>query len=208
MPFIGVEWIVEGDKLFPDRLLEVQPPDAAPYQPRSLAFFSICGDDFSGRAGAAVDLVLKTVVIGRVMAGRYHDGAVGLEGGHSVAGDRCGRRPGKEKDLDAVAGQHLGGSSGEILGSEPCVVAYDYTALCPTCAFQVIGHTLSAGAHVAKGEILGNDGAPAVGAEFDPVPPSSISRLQPLRSSLYRSSPRGTLRRCGRNGRKMQWPGR
>jgi hypothetical protein len=33
--------------------------------------------------------------------------------------------------------------------------------------FQVVSHTLSAETHVGKSEIVSNDAAPTVGAEFD-----------------------------------------
>ena len=72
---------------------------------------------------------------------------------------------GKE-DLDTVAGNHLGGGSGEVLGGKTVIIADNQPLAVESFLLQVIGYPLGTETHVFKGEVLGDNRPPAIGAKF------------------------------------------
>jgi hypothetical protein len=88
---------------------------------------------------------------------------------HGVADDGGGGWLGREVDLDAVAGEHLRSGGGEVLGGEAGIVADDQAAAGGPGLLEVIGDALGAVADVLEGELLPDDGPPAVRAELDGV---------------------------------------
>ena len=86
---------------------------------------------------------------------------------HAVAERRGGRDAVGQQHRDAGGGDDLGAGAGKGLGPEAGVVA-DAEALGGVfLGVNVGGDGLGGDAHVGKGEVVGDDAAPAVGAELD-----------------------------------------
>ena len=81
------------------------------------------GGDLIRGAGAVLVLVFKAVPDAGVVAGGDDDGAAGFLRQDAVAYHGRGRGFGAEVDLDAVAGNHLGGGGGKVLGGKAGVIA-------------------------------------------------------------------------------------
>ncbi len=72
--------------------------------------------------------VLKAVPDARIVAGGDDDGAAGLFRQDAVADDGRGGGFRGKIDLDAVAGNYLGGGGGEVLGGKAGIIADDDAA--------------------------------------------------------------------------------
>jgi len=125
--------------------------------------------DFVGGAGAVRILVLKAVPLAGVVAGGDDDGPGGLLSDDAVAyhRGRCGS--GGQVSLDAVSGDDLGRGGGEVTGSEAGIVADDQPPPAEPGLLEIAGDALGAVADVFEGEVLRDDGPPAVRAELDGI---------------------------------------
>ena len=136
-------------------------------------------DDLRRRAAGVFGLVLEAVVGAGVVGGGDDDGAAGVLVEDGVAGDRRGGGGVEDVGLDAVGGDDLGAGGGEVLGAEARVEADDEAAFGEAGRLQVARDALGAVADVLERVVLGDDGAPAVGAELDGctsvMPGSSVS---------------------------------
>jgi hypothetical protein len=66
---------------------------------------------------------------------------------------------------DPIGGSNLGGGGSEILGGEPGIITHNQASRGKTRTIKVIGHTLGTYPHVIKGEIIGDNPSPAIGAK-------------------------------------------
>jgi len=87
----------------------------------------------------------------------------------SIADNGRRRNPWGQKHSHAVAGEDFGGGGGEFLRGEAAVVADDEPPAGDSGLLGIVGDALGAEADVGKGEVLSDDGAPAVGTELDRV---------------------------------------
>ncbi len=123
------------------------------------------GEDLGVRATAGGAAVLEAVPLGGVVAGGDHDAAGGTVVDEVIADDGRGGGGGAADDGDAVAGEDLDDGVGELGGEEAGVVADDDGGSGEPLLLVVVGDALGAEADVAEGELLRDDGAPAVRAE-------------------------------------------
>ena len=130
------------------------------------------GDDDAGRRAALDDLV------------RAHLGRDGVD---------------REGDRDVVGEQDLGGGLGEVLRREPAVVGDDDALGRLAALDDVGGDAVGAAADVLEGELVGDPGPPAVGAEDDRS--GRALRRSGSRHPPVRSSARGAPRRSPGRGR-------
>ena len=68
---------------------------------------------------------------------------------------------------DVVGGKDLDAGAGEVLGGEAAVVADDDASVRGTGPLEVLGNSAGAASHVVEGVVLGDGGAPAIGPELD-----------------------------------------
>ncbi len=131
---------------------------------------------FVGAAGAAViRFEFEAVENRRIMAGGNHHAAGRAQMFDRKGNRRRGRRLRREDDLETVAGQDFGGSSGETVGEKPAVKANDNLQFISEdcglwtvdCGLPIICGGLGDARDVREIEILRDDCAPAVRAEFD-----------------------------------------
>ena len=85
---------------------------------------------------------------------------------HVVADDRRGDGLAAQVYRDFIARQHRRHGFGELSRREARVVPDDQPLGCTTGGPKVVGQTLRTACHVGKGEIVGDDAPPAVGAEY------------------------------------------
>ncbi len=126
------------------------------------------GADDGGRAGAAVArLVLDAVPLWRVMAGGDHDAAgvfalADSEGEGGRGGDFVG-----EGDGDAGVAEDFSDDLGEGARAEAGVIGDGDAGRGVFLLEDVVRDGGGGDADVGEGEVVGDDAAPAVGAEFD-----------------------------------------
>ena len=120
------------------------------------------------RGGAArIGLDLEAVVRPRVVAGGDDDPRSRPELAREVAADLGRHRVGRREGADVVGGEDLDAGAGEVLGGEAAVMTDDDAAIRAPGLLEVLGHAACAATHVVEGVVLGDGGAPAVGAELD-----------------------------------------
>src|SRR5262245_47093902 len=73
----------------------------------------------------------------------------------------------QHQDPEAVRGQDLGGGARKLSGLKADIESNEHRRLRPFDGFEVIGCGLRRPPHVRESEGIGDDGAPAVGSEFD-----------------------------------------
>ena len=114
----------------------------------------------------------------------------------------------EQEHVLTVGGQHPGHLAGEQLGGEAGVVADHGAAAIP---LEIPGHPLGDGADPLVGEVIGDDGAPPVGAEIDrrghgqplcPTPPAA--RALPARASHPAKAAATAAARAGACSRKRR----
>ncbi len=129
----------------------------------------VLDDLHDGGRGRSAELAfeLHAIPVPGVVAGSDHDAAGRAEflyvvrngwSGHVVVGQQHG---------DAGVGEHLGNGAGSAVGGEARVVADDDAAAGVFILENVGGDGARDATHVVEGEIVGDEAAPAVGAEFD-----------------------------------------
>ena len=134
-------------------------------------------------------LIFEAVPDGRIVAGGDNDAAARFFRQDAVAYHRCRRGSGAEVDLDAVTGHHLGGRRRKVLGGKAGVVADNQSAPGKSGLLEIISYPLGAETHVFKGEVLGDDIAPAIGTELDWVVFFNLPYLLNLAfQSIYRQN--------------------
>ena len=134
-----------------------------------LAEIRLDGGDHGGLARAAVPgLVLDAVPLRGIVRRSDHDAAGGAALAHAKAQRGGGRDGVGEHDGNAGGGDDFSAGAGKCFRAEARVVA-DAEALGGIflCCVNVGGDGFGGGAHVGEGEVVGDDAAPAVGAEFD-----------------------------------------
>src|ERR1700674_49162 len=122
------------------------------------------GEHLGCPCAAGVGLHLEAVVGPRIVAGSDDDARAGAHLAREEAADLGRHRVGRREGADAVRGQHFDAGSREILGGEAPVVADDNAALGGARVGEVLRHATSAAPHVVEREVLGDGGAPAIGA--------------------------------------------
>ncbi len=129
--------------------------------------------DDGGLAGAAVPgFVLDAVPLRGIVRGGDHDAAGSAAFAHAVAQSRGGRDVVGKRNGNAGGRDDFSAGAGKGFGAEAGVVA-DAEALGgvflggTSCGMDVGGDGFGGGADVGKGEVVGDDTAPAVGAELD-----------------------------------------
>ena len=131
------------------------------------------GRDHGGLARAAIPaLVLDAVPLRGVVRGGDHDAAGCAALAHAAAERRRGRDGVGEQDGNAGGRDDFSAGAGKILRAEARVVAdaEAFGRIFLGRAFagvDVGGDGLSGGADIREGEVVGDEAAPAVGAEFD-----------------------------------------
>ena len=112
-------------------------------------------------------LIFEAVPDRRIVAGGDDDGAARLFRQDTIAYYRCRRGPGAEVDLDTVTGNYLGGGRREVLRCKAGVIPDNKSAVGKSRLLEIFGNPLGAEPYIFKGEVLGDDVPPAVGAELD-----------------------------------------
>jgi hypothetical protein len=83
-------------------------------------------------------------------------------------------------DFDIVAGYHLSSGSGKILRGETSIIANDQTSFVKPTFLEIFCYGLSTDAHIAEGEIIGDNPSPPISAEFDWISHNNV--FAPLHS--------------------------
>ena len=127
--------------------------------------FDLFGD-FREGGGAVVGGELDAVVLGGIVGGGEVDGAGGFELADGVGDGGRGRGVGNDDWGDAGCGENTGGFGNEGLAKEAGIAA-DEDTVGLGLGFDVGSDAGDGEADVGYGEFVGNDCAPAGGAEFD-----------------------------------------
>ncbi len=101
------------------------------------------------------------------MAGGDHHAGRGPLVDNGVADGRRGRVGPRQPRLDVVAGHHPRHLGRVAVGQEARVEADDDARLGRALVVDKIGDGLGDQAQIVKGELVADDGSPAIGAEFD-----------------------------------------
>ena len=138
------------------------------------AVINVKGNDFFDNPGggresgsAKTFFHLESVILRRIVAGGDHDARAGFR-----FPDRPGngRRRGvlfRQTHTDTVACGNFGHSAGKIPRHEPAIIT-DYQTLAPQpFPVQIIHRGLCHNGKIVKGEIAGNNAAPAVRTKLD-----------------------------------------
>ena len=121
------------------------------------------------RAGAAAEarLELNAVVARGVVAGGDHHAGGGLLVDDSVADGRRGCIGPRQPRFDVVGSHDPRHFGGVAVGQEARIEADDDAWLGRALVVDEIGDSLGDQAQIVKGELVADDGSPAIGAEFD-----------------------------------------
>ena len=111
----------------------------------------------------------------RIMAGGDHDPADRAQVADREGNAGGGRGLGREDDLIIVAGENLGGDAGEAVGKKATIITdHDFRLALEKLGFRISDFGFPKGRRrlgdardIFKSEILRDDRAPAVCAEFD-----------------------------------------
>src|ERR1700684_4370911 len=126
------------------------------------------GDDRGERAAAVAGFVLDAVPVGGIVAGGDDEAAGGFALTNEERDRGSGARLVGEPDGRAGGADRFGDSGGDRVGGEAVVVADDHAFAGVFTADDVASDGVRDDARVRVSEIVGDDAAPTVGAEFDP----------------------------------------
>ena len=129
------------------------------------AGFDVFGDFWEGGAGVGTG-EFEAVILGGVVAGGEIDGAVEFGVRDFVGDSGSGRESFAEERFDFVLLEDVDGELGEFFGVETRVVADEDGGIF-LGVVDVAGDGGDGEANIGEGEVVGDEAAPAGGAEFD-----------------------------------------
>src|SRR5487761_449689 len=124
--------------------------------------------DFGKRGGAIRSGKFQAVVSGGIVAGGDVERALQFAAKDFKGNRGSGRGLSAEKDAAAFVLEHSGGSASELLGEKSRIVADEKRRIFRETA-NVSGDCGGGDANAVESEIVGDDAAPAGGAEMDRV---------------------------------------
>ena len=130
--------------------------------------FTLDQFQYRGRSRAAkLRLKLHTIPVERIVTGSDHDAARRTEFLDVVRNGGSGCVVVGKKHRNAGASKHLCDHAGETVGSKARVIADDDASRCIFMLEDVSCDRACDPPYVVESEVVGNEAAPAVGAEFD-----------------------------------------